>query len=83
MGFPLPQGMKLKHLVVAGIVAGLGLTVALFVTGEAYPGGADNIASSLQGPAKMGAVFSAGAGLIAIVVGAMLKVHERYDTDES
>lgn len=71
LGFPLPEGMKVKHLVVAGVVAGLGLTVALFVTGEAYPG--DN---PLQGPAKMGAVFSAGAAAIALVLGKLLGVHE-------
>ena len=72
MGFPLPEGMRLKHLFVAGIVAGLGLTVALFVTGEAYPPG------QFQNWAKMGAVFSAFAGLLAIVLGKVLKVHKRY-----
>jgi len=63
LGFPLPDGMAFKHLVVAGIIAGLGLTVALFVAGEAFPGD-----SPYQGPAKMGAVLSAGAGLLAILV---------------
>lgn len=52
LGFPLPQGMQFKHLVGAGIVAGLGLTVALFVVGQAYT---DPVA---QGAAKMGALFS-------------------------
>ncbi len=66
MGFPLPTGMNYKHLITAGIVAGLGLTVALFVAGEAFPGD-----SPYQGPAKMGAVLSAGAALIAIAVGRM------------
>ena len=77
IGFPLPEGMRLKHLFVAGVVAGLGLTVALFVTGEAYP---DGIASQLQGPAKMGAVFSAFAGILAIILGKILKVHKSHDT---
>ena len=63
VGAPLPNGMQIKHLVVAGIVAGLGLTVALFVAGEAFPGG-----SIHQGPAKMGAVFSAGAAFVAFAV---------------
>lgn len=63
IGFPLPDGMTFKHLIVAGIIAGLGLTVALFVAGEAFPGD-----SAYQGPAKMGAVLSAGAALLAIVV---------------
>ena len=70
--------MRLKHLVVSGVVAGLGLTVALFVTGEAYPN--EGLAGVLQGPAKMGAVFSAGAGLLAIVMGRILKVHQKHDS---
>ena len=36
LGFPLPTGMGIKHLIVASSVAGLGLTVALFVAGEAF-----------------------------------------------
>ena len=63
IGFPLPDGMTFKHLIVAGIIAGLGLTVALFVAGEAFPGD-----SMYQGPAKMGAVLSAGAAFLAIIV---------------
>ena len=75
LGFPLPEGMRIKHLIVAGVVAGLGLTVALFVTGEAYPN--EGLADALQGPAKMGAVFSAGAGILAIILGKILKVHQK------
>jgi NhaA family Na+:H+ antiporter len=56
---------------VAGIVAGLGLTVALFVAGEAFAN------SPFEGPAKMGAVFSAVAALLAIVAGRMLKLRSR------
>jgi len=70
MGFPLPDGMGVKHLVVAGVIGGLGLTVALFVAGKAYAG------PPFQDPAKMGAVFSAGAALIAILLGAALKVKD-------
>ena len=35
-GFPLPDGMGVKQLAVAGLIAGLGLTVALFVANKAY-----------------------------------------------
>jgi NhaA family Na+:H+ antiporter len=70
MGFPLPEGMGTKHLLVAAIVAGLGLTVALFVAGKAYEDPA------FQDPAKMGAVLSAGAGVIAFAVGRMLRVKD-------
>ncbi|MEZ6094191.1 MAG: Na+/H+ antiporter NhaA [Pirellulaceae bacterium] len=49
LGFPLPEGLGVRHLLVTGNIAGLGLTVALFVSNQAYmdPG--------LQGAAKMGA----------------------------
>ncbi len=73
LGFPLPQGMGSKHLLVASIIAGLGLTVALFVAGKAYDDPA------FQDPAKMGAVLSAGAAIIAFAVGRLLKVKDGPD----
>ena len=63
-GFPLPDGMKLKHLVVAGVIAGLGLTVALFVAGQAFPNVGD-----YRGASKMGALFSGGIAVLAIILG--------------
>lgn len=53
VGFALPDGMTRGHLVVAGLIAGLGLTVALFVAGVAFQ---DPV---IQGAAKMGALLSA------------------------
>ena len=73
LGVPLPEGMDNRHLFVAAIVAGLGLTVALFVAGKAYEDPA------FQDPAKMGAVLSVGAAIIALVVGRMLKVKDGSD----
>ena len=73
MGFPLPDGMNLRSLTVAGLVAGLGLTVALFVAGEAYPD------PGLQGEAKMGALFSGGVFLLAIIVGKVLRIEKVGD----
>lgn len=64
LGFKYPTGMSIRHIVTAGAVAGMGLTVALFVAGEAFPGH-----SIHQGPAKMGALFSAFAAVLAIVLG--------------
>jgi len=49
------------------------LTVALFVAGKAYEDPA------FQDPAKMGAVLSVGAAIIALVVGRMLKVKDGSD----
>lgn len=73
LGFKLPQGMDLRTLVVAGLVAAIGLTVALFVAGVAFtePG--------LQGSAKMGALFSSLAAPLAIVLGRMLGIRRMTD----
>ena len=79
LGFPLPDGMGIKHLIVASSVAGLGLTVALFVAGEAFGTAA---AAPYLGPAKMGAVFSGGAALVAIVLAKLFKI-EKYEGPES
>ena len=67
-GFPLPAGMGSKEVVVAGMVAGLGLTVALFVAGVAFT------EPNMQGAAKMGALLSAGAAILAIVSGKLLGI---------
>ena len=72
-GFPLPSGMQVRHLVVASIIAGLGLTVALFVANKAYDG------PPFQDPAKMGALLSVGAAVSAFVVARLLKIKR---TDE-
>ncbi len=57
--FPLPSGMTKKDLVMAGAIAGLGLTVALFVAGQAFTDPA------MQGAAKMGALLSVLAAGVA------------------
>ena len=64
IGFPLPSGMKVRDLIMAGYVAALGLTVALFVAGAAFP-----IDMALQGQAKMGALFSGFVGITAVFIG--------------
>lgn len=76
LGFSLPKGMRGRTVVVAGLVAGLGLTVALFVAGAAFtePG--------LQGAAKMGALLSSLAAPLALVLAKLLKV-KRKDTMDS
>lgn len=67
LGFPLPKGMSMRHLFVAGMIAGLGLTVALFVAGEAFEG-------TLQAEAKMGALMSGFVAVLALVTGRILQV---------
>jgi len=67
VGFPLPTGMAHRDVLMAGYVAALGLTVALFVAGAAFP-----VHLELQGQAKMGALFSAFVGISAVVLGKVL-----------
>jgi NhaA family Na+:H+ antiporter len=69
-GFPLPEGMGCRELLVAGVIAGIGFTVALFVAGEAFadPG--------IQGAAKMGAMLSVVAFLIAVILGRIIGVRK-------
>ena len=73
LGFPLPAGMGWRSLMTAGCVAGLGLTVALFVAGVAFtePG--------LQGAAKMGALLSAFIAPIAMFMGRALGVRQEFE----
>jgi len=68
LGFPLPDGMGKKELFLAGVVAALGLTVALFVAGAAFTD------LKIQGAAKMGALFSAGVALLAIILGKVMRI---------
>ena len=70
LGFPLPARMGLRELTVAGFIAGLGLTVALFVAGAAFPD------PGLRGEGKMGALFSGGVGLAALLLGRLLRLQE-------
>ncbi len=72
LGFGLPEGMNLKDLFVLGCVAAIGFTVALFVASVAFPAG------DVQDAAKMGALFSFGAALVAIVVGKLMRI-ERHE----
>lgn len=68
LGYPLPKMMGKKELALVGLISGIGLTVALFIAGEAF---SDPV---IQGAAKMGALFSAGCAVIAIIAGKILKV---------
>jgi len=76
LGFPLPKGMGYRELVVTSCVAGLGLTVALFVCGQAF------VDPSLQAAAKMGAVFSVAAAAVAYAAKMVLSVSATTSTAE-
>ena len=68
-GFPRAVGLEKRSMIVIGIVAGIGFTVALFFTTAAFP-----ITSPHLDEAKMGALLSFLAAPLAIVVAKMLKV---------
>ncbi|CAK0886828.1 unnamed protein product [Prorocentrum cordatum] len=71
LGFGLPAGITIGDLFSMGALAGVGLTVALFVSNEAFtdPG--------LQGQAKMGALLSIGSAGCSWLIKA---VHRRLST---
>ena len=71
LGFPLPKGIKFKELFVIGLVASMGLTVALFVAGVAFT------ESSIQGAAKMGAIFSAGSVILSYTASKVLGIRRK------
>lgn len=52
LGFPLPKGMEMKHLIITGVISAVGFTVAIFVAGAAFSDPHN------QGAAKMGAILS-------------------------
>ena len=76
LGFPLPEGMGVRHLAVAGLVAGLGLTVALFVANKAY-----NTEAGMEflDPGKMGAVFSIVVAVLAFAVARAIGIRREPD----
>jgi NhaA family Na+:H+ antiporter len=69
IGFRRPDGLDYRAVVVLGITAGIGFTVALFFATAAFPPG------DVLNEAKMGALLSFGAAILAIGVGRVLKVH--------
>lgn len=71
LGFPLPHGMDRRHLLVAGVIAGIGFTVSLFIAGEAFT---DPV---VQGAAKMGAMLSIAVFPIALVVARLLGIRQQ------
>ena len=67
-GFRRAAGLSWTHMLVLGIAAGIGFTVALFFTTAAFQPG------PTLDHAKLGALLSVSAGLLAIVAGRMLNV---------
>ena len=72
-GFDLPKGMGLNDLLLTGIIAGTGFTVALFVAGEAF------IEPAVRDAAKMGAMFSIVAALLGIMLVTPLAIRKKKE----
>ncbi len=68
LGFPLPDRMGLRELILAGYIAALGLTVALFVASAAF------VDPVLLGQGKMGALLSGFVGLSAVAVARIVRL---------
>ena len=74
----MPVGMNYRHIISLGTVAGIGFTVALFVSTAAFeqPG-------PIQDSIKMGALGSFFAAVLAIGVSRMLKIKPLTESAES
>ncbi|OUT58784.1 MAG: hypothetical protein CBB71_11935 [Rhodopirellula sp. TMED11] len=75
-GFKLekPAGMDYRHVVTLGAVAGIGFTVALFVSSAAFP-----VAGPIQDSVKMGALLSFGAAPLSIIIAKVLRIKPEKD----
>lgn len=71
-GFPFPRGMRQKELIIAALIAAMGLTVALLITGAAFTSG------DIQSSAKMGALLSAVAAPMAFVLSKLFRIKKRF-----
>lgn len=67
-GLRVPEGVKWREMLVVGVAAGIGFTVALFFCTAAFPPGAR------LDEAKMGALLSFGAAILTIVTAMVLRV---------
>ena len=71
MKLGIPQGMRIVDLAVIGCVAAIGFTVSLFVASVAFDSG------PVQDAAKMGALFSFAAAVLAFVAGRVTRVQKQ------
>jgi NhaA family Na+:H+ antiporter len=68
----IPAGMTYRHVITLGAVAGIGFTVALFVSEAAFP--AEMFDAPLRDAIKMGALGSFFAAVVAFAVAKVLGV---------
>lgn len=70
LGFSLPEGFSRGDLLVVGAVAGIGFTVSIFVSAVAFPAG------PVQDAAKIGALASFAAAILAFVFARLVGVQK-------
>jgi Na+/H+ antiporter NhaA len=75
LGFDLPHGLSFVDLLAMSALAGVGLTVSLFLANEAY------VQPELQAQAKMGAVFSVGCGFVGWLIRQLARFGSTEDKD--
>jgi NhaA family Na+:H+ antiporter len=68
VGLRMPDGVNWRDMIVLGLVAAIGFTVALFFATAAFPAG------ELLDQTKMGALLSFSAGIVAIGAAVLLRV---------
>ncbi|MFV0475874.1 MAG: Na+/H+ antiporter NhaA [Pikeienuella sp.] len=73
MKLGLPEGMKIPDLFVIGCVAAIGFTVSLFIAAVAFDPG------PVQDAAKMGALFSFFAAIMAFAAGKLCRIEKKAD----
>src|SRR5690606_14411258 len=71
-GLKLPDGMSFKDLFVMGCVAGIGFTVALFVTGVVLQNDPTLRGTPVGDMLKLGALLSFASGAVAMLLGRVL-----------
>jgi hypothetical protein len=68
----MPEGMTYRHVFTLGTSAGIGFTVALFMSDAAFPD--MQFSSDLRDAVKMGALASFFAAVLALVVARVLRI---------
>ncbi|KAJ8607687.1 hypothetical protein CTAYLR_007305 [Chrysophaeum taylorii] len=62
-GYGRPDGMSFRHLVISGVISSVGLTVSLFIAGEAFPND-----ETYEDQAKLGALLSVLPSLVLVAL---------------
>jgi len=75
----LPRNMRTSDLFVIGIIAAIGFTVSLFIAAVAFDGSVVLEGMSVQAAAKMGALLSFFAAILAIVMGRILRIQRIHN----